>query len=70
MKGGRTITKMSDKLVSRQIKFIAHRMRAGEDDLPKTCAVDHNGIRISAGHERTGRPRIKWYDQAMNACFA
>ena len=61
---------MSGKLVSRQIDFIAHLMRVGEDDLTKTCAIDHNGIRISAGHKRTGRPRIKWYDQVMNACFS
>ena len=69
LKGGGTITKMSEKLVSRQIKFIAHLMKAGEDDLTKTCAVDHNGIKIFASHTGTGRPRIKWYDQVMNACF-
>ena len=50
LKGGRTITKMSEKLASRHIKFIAHLMRAGEDDLTKTRAIDHNGIIISAGH--------------------
>ena len=44
-------------------------MRAGEDDLTKTCTIDHNGIRIFAGHKRTGRPKTKWYDQALNACF-
>ena len=38
LKGRRTISKMSDKLVSRHIKFIAHLMREGEDDLTKTCA--------------------------------
>ena len=26
-------------------------------------------IICSAGFKRTGRPRIKWYDQVMNACF-
>ena len=60
---------MSGKLVIRQIRFIANLMRAGEDDLTNTCAIDHNGFRISAGHKRTGRPRIKWYDQVTNACF-
>ena len=60
---------MSEELARRQIKFMAHLMRAGEDDLIKTCAIDHNGFRISAGHKRTGVPRIKWYDQVMNACF-
>ena len=69
LKGGRTITKMSEKSVSRRIRFIAHLMRAGEDDLIKTCTIDRNVIRISAGHQRTGRPRIKWYDQVTNACF-
>lgn len=70
LKGGKTIAKMSGKLMSRQMKFIAHLVRAGEDDLTKTCAIDHNGIRISAGHKRTGRPRITWYDQVMNARFS
>ena len=35
----------------------------------KTCTVDNNGFRITAGFKRTGRPRIKWYDQVMNSCF-
>ena len=48
---------------------MAHLMRAGEGDLTKTCAINHNGSRISAGHKRTGRPRIKWCDQVMTACF-
>ena len=57
------------KLIGRQIKFMAHLMRAGDDDLTKTCAINQSGSRIFAGHKRTGRPRIKWYDQVMNACF-
>ena len=69
LEGGKTITKMSDKLVSRQSNCIAHLMRAGEDDLTKTRAIDHNGTRMSAGHKRTGRPRTEWYDQVLNACF-
>ena len=48
---------------------MAHLMRAGEDDLTKTCAINNNGTRISAGRKRKGRSRIKWYDQVMNACF-
>ena len=48
---------------------MAHLMRAGEDDLTKTCAINHDGARISAGHKRIGRPRIKWYDQVMEACL-
>ena len=59
---------MSEKLFSRHLKFMAHLMRAGEDDLTKTCAINHNGVRIFAGHKGTGRPRIKWYDQVLNAC--
>ena len=35
----------------------------------KTCTVDNNGLRVTAGFKRTGRPRIKWYDQVMNSCF-
>ena len=70
LKGGKTITKMSKKSVSRQIMFIAHLLRAGEDDLTKTCAIDHSGIMISATHKKTGRPRIKLYDQVMNACLS
>ena len=69
LKGGQTITNMSEKLISRQIKFMAHLMRAGEDDLTKTRAMNHNGIRVSAGHKRQGKPRVEWYDQVMNACF-
>ena len=60
---------MFEKLVNRQIKFMAHLLRAEEDDLTKTCTINKNGFRISAGFKRTGRPRIKWYDQVMNVCF-
>ena len=56
-------------MINRQIKFMAHLLRAGEDDFTKTCTINHNGSRISAGFKRTGRPKIKWYDQVMNACF-
>ena len=69
LKEGKTITKMFEKLVDRQIKFMAHLLRVEEDDLTKTCTINQNGFRISAGFKRTGRPRIKWYDQVMNACF-
>ena len=66
---GKIITKMSEKLVNRQIKFMAHLLRSEENDVMKTCTVDNNGFRITAGFKRTGRPRIKWYDQVMNSCF-
>jgi hypothetical protein len=57
-------------MISRQIKFKAHLMRAGEDDsLTKTCAINLNGTRVTAEAKRIGRPRIKWYDQVMDACF-
>ena len=69
LKEGRTITKMSEKLISRQIKIMSHLLSAEENDITETCTVDHNGLRISAGFKRTGRPRIKWYDQVMNSCF-
>ena len=48
---------------------MAHLRRAEENDVIKTCIVDHNGLRITAGFKRTGRPRIKWYDQVMSSCF-
>ena len=69
LKEGKTITKMSEKLVNRQIKFMSHFLKAEEDDITKTCIIDRNGLRISAGFQRTGRPRIKWYDQVMNSCY-
>ena len=70
LREGRKITKMSEKkLVDRQIQFMSHILRAGESDITKTCTLDHNGFRLSAGFKRTGRPRIKWYGQVMNSCF-
>ena len=69
LKEGRTITEMSGKLINRQIKFMARLLRAEESDVMKTCSVDHTGLRVTAGFKRTGRPRIKWYDQVMNSCF-
>ena len=60
---------MSENMRNRQIQFMAHLLRADEDDLTKSCTINNNGFRISAGFKRTGRPRIKWYDQVMNACF-
>ena len=69
LKEGKTITKMSEKLINRQIKFMAHLLRAEEDDIIKACTINRNGHRISAGFKRTCRPRTKWYDQVMNSCF-
>ena len=48
---------------------MTHLLRSEEGDLMKICTVDNNGLRIAAGFKRTGRPRIKWYDQVMNSCF-
>ena len=69
LKEGQVITKMSDKLINRQITFMAHILRSEENDIMKTCTVDNNGLRVTAGFKRTRRPRIKWYDQVMNSCF-
>ena len=69
LKEGRTISKMSEKHINRQMKFMSHLLGAKETDITKTCTIDHNGLRISAEFKRTGRPRIKWYDQVMNSCF-
>jgi hypothetical protein len=69
LKGGQTIRKMSDKLKDRQVKFMAHMIRSEEGDLTKTCAINNDGTRLNAGYKRTGRPRIKWYDQVMDACI-
>ena len=48
---------------------MAHLLRSEENDIMKTCTVDNSGFRITAGFKRTGRPRIKLYDQVMNSCF-
>ena len=55
------------KLINWQMQFMAHLLRAKEDDIIKTCTTNRNGLRISAGFKRTGKPRIKWYDQVMNS---
>ena len=60
---------MSDKLKDRQIKFMAHLIRSGEEDLTRTCAINFDGSRLNAGYKRIGRPRIKWYDQVMEFCI-
>ena len=69
LRESKTITKMSEKLINRHKKFMAHLLRSEENDLMKTCTVDNNGLRVTAGFKRTGRPRIKWYDQVVNSCF-
>ena len=48
---------------------MAHMIRSEEGDLTKTCAINNDGTRLNAGYKRTGRPRIKWYDQVMDACI-
>ena len=48
---------------------MAHLLRSEENDIMKTCTLDNSGMRITAEFKRTGRPRIKWYDQVMNSCF-
>ena len=60
---------MFEKVINRQKKFMAHLLRAKEDDLTKACTINRDGFRISASFKKTGRPRIQWYDQVMNACF-
>ena len=60
---------MSGKFINRQIKFMAHLLRAEEDDITKACTINRNGLRISAGFKRTGRPRLRWYDQVMKSCY-
>ena len=69
LKEGKVITKMSDQLINRQIKSMAHFLRSEENDIMKTCTLDNSGLGVIAGFKRTGRPRIKWYDQVMNSCF-
>ena len=48
---------------------MGHLIRAEEDDLRKTYALSAGGIRVAAGHKRRDRPRIKWYDQVLDACI-
>ena len=48
---------------------MAHLLRSAENDIMKTCTLDNNRMRVTAGFKRTGRPRIKWYDQVMSSCF-
>ena len=69
LKESKVIAKMSEQLINKQIKFMAHLLRSEENDVLKTYTVDNNGLRVIAGFKRTGRPRIKWYDQVMNSCF-
>ena len=69
LKEGKTVTKMSETPINRQMKFMALLLRAEEDDIIKACTINRNGFRISAGFRRTGRLRIKWYDQVMTSCF-
>ena len=49
LKEGITMTKMSEKLINRQIKFMSHLLRAEEDDITKIFTIASNGLRISAG---------------------
>ena len=60
MKEGKTITKMSKKFINRQKKFMAHLLRAEGDVITKACTINRNGLKISAGFRRTGKPT---YDQ-------
>ena len=52
LKEGKTIIKMSEKLVNIQIKFMSHLLKSEEDDITKTCTIDRNGLRISAGFKK------------------
>ena len=48
---------------------MAHLLRSEENGIMKTCTMDNNGLRVTAGFKRTGRPRIKLYGQVTNSCF-
>ena len=64
--GGETITFMSTRPKDRHINFLGHLIRASDEDLIETCTFTARGDRVCAGWKRVGRPRLKWYDTAMN----
>ena len=60
------LTKLSSRLIERQIVLFAHTVRFGEQDPLKRIAIDEAGNRVRSDFRRTGRPRTKLYDTTKN----
>ena len=54
LKEGKTITNMCEKLVIRQVKFMAHLLRAEEGDLTKTCTINQ----MASGFQQDLRKQV------------
>ena len=60
------LTKLSSRLIERQIVLFAHTIRLEDQDPFKRIAIDEAGNRVRSDFRRTGRPRTKWYDTTRN----
>ena len=60
------LTKLSSRLIERQIVLFAHTIRLEDQDPFKRIAIDEAGNRVRSDFRRTGRPRTKWYDATRN----
>ena len=60
------LTKLSSRLIERQIALFAHTIKFEDQDLLKIIAIDEAGNRVRSDFRRTGRPRTKWYDATKN----
>ena len=60
------LTKLSSRLIERQIVLFAHTVRFGEQDPLKIISTHEAGNRVRSDFRRTGRPRTKWYDTTRN----
>ena len=60
------LTKLSSRLIEREIVLFAHTIRLEDQDSLKRIARDEAGNRVRSDFRRTGRPRTKWYDATRN----
>ena len=60
------LTKLSSRLIERQIVLFAHTVRPEDQDPLKIIAIDEAGNRVRSDFRRTGRPRTKLYDTTRN----
>ena len=56
------LTRLSSRLIERQIVLFAHTIRLEDQDPLKRIAIDETGGRVRSDFCRTGKPRTKWYD--------
>ena len=65
----RTVKMLSELILERQSKLLAHVMRRDERDLLRQPTIDLNLQRPYQLKKRTGRPKLNWVEETLKQTF-